>query len=464
MPGGPNLVVIMADDLGFGDLGVYNFGATTTPAIDSLARDGLAMSQHYSASPICAPSRAGFLTGRYPQRSGVIDTFPHLRLDELAARERTIGDLLQAAGYVTGMVGKWHNGALGPDTHPTRRGFDEFAGFRGGGQDYWDWRLDINGHVVWSDGRYLTDVFTEEALGFLDRHAGERFALFVNYTAPHGPFQAPAPDVAAASADGVPDTVAIIRAMVSVMDRGIARILDRIESDGVASDTVVMFTSDNGPWMRPGDFVDTTTRYNLGLARGKEYVHEGGIRVPMFVRWPGVVEAGTTTNHIAHFTDWVSTLMSIVGGPHAEGPPSDGVDLSGLLRDGVAPEARTRFWQWSRYQPIWNVNAAVRSDRWKLLYPAIDRVLEIRPQDPQQERIMRADPDTYATPPWMTIPSYPDDLESCDPQLFDVASDPGETVDLADRQPEILRRLRAELEVWFDDVEGERHRLGQLER
>lgn len=459
MADGPNLVIFMADDLGFGDLGFYNLGASATPAIDSLAHDGMSMSQNYSASPVCAPARAAFLTGRYPQRSGVIDTFPHLRLDELAAREITIGDLLQRAGYVTGMVGKWHNGALGPDTHPTRRGFDEFAGFRSGGQDYWDWRLDINGHVVGGDGRYLTDVFTEEALGFLDRHAGERFALFVNYNAPHGPFQAPDADIAEASTEGVPDTVAIIRAMVAVMDRGIARILDRLESDGVATDTVVMFTSDNGPWMRPGDFTDTTSRYNLGLSRGKEYVHEGGIRVPMFVRWPGVIAAGSTTTQVTHFTDWASTLLSMVGAADSRRLPADGIDLSRVVMEGATPEVRTRFWQWSRYQPLWNVNAAVRSDRWKLLYPAIDRVLHIRPEDSQQERIMRADPDTYVTPPWMTVPTYPEDLEPVDPMLFDVQSDPGETVDLAARYPDTVRRLRTELETWFDEVEGERSRL-----
>lgn len=464
MAHGPNLVVIMADDLGFGDLGMYNFGATTTPSIDAIAANGVAMSQHYSASPICAPARAAFLTGRYPQRSGVIDTFPHLRLDEIAGRERTIGDLLQEAGYVTGMVGKWHSGALGSATHPRNRGFDEFAGFRGGGQDYWDWRLDVNGHVVTGDGRYLTDVFTEEALGFLDRHATERFALFVDYTAPHGPFQAPEADVVAARSDGTPDTVATIRAMVSVMDRGIGQILDRLESGGLASETVVMFTSDNGPWMRPGDFHETTNRYNLGLAKGKEHVHEGGIRVPMFIRWPGVIDAGSTNHHLAHFTDWVPTILSLAGRPDVDRLPGDGVDLLPMLRDGADPGLRTRFWQWSRYEPIWNVNAAVRDGRWKLLYPAIDRVLEIRPEDPQQERVMRTDPDAYETPPWLTLPTYPDDLLTPDPALFDVVSDPSESIDLAGDNPETVRRLSSELETWFDEVEAERRIVGQLDR
>lgn len=456
MAAGPNLLVFMADDLGFGDLGRYNFGATSTPAIDSLATEGVLLTQHYSSSPICAPARAAFLTGRYPQRSGVIDTFPHLRLDELASTERTIGDLLQDAGYVTGMVGKWHNGALGRETHPNRRGFQEFSGFRGGGQDYWDWTLDINGRTVPSDGRYLTDVFTTEALAFLDRHEHELFALFVNYTAPHGPFQAPQAAIDSVAADGTPDTVAIIRAMVEVMDRGIGEILGRIESAGVADHTIVMFTSDNGPWMRPGGFEVTTTRYNLGLAKGKEYVHEGGIRVPMFVRWPGVIDGGTTVGDVAHFTDWVPTILSMIGVPNAPRPAGDGVDLVAAVRDGVRIHGPRRFWQWSRYQPIWNVNAAVRDGRWKLLYPAIDRVLEIRPEDPQQERLMRADPTHYELPPWMTIPEYPVDVVAPDPQLFDIASDPEERLDLSASHPGLVRELGAALESWFDEVEGER--------
>lgn len=449
-------MVFVADDLGFGDLGTYNADASSTPAIDSLARDGMAMSQHYAASPICSPSRAALLTGRYPQRSGVIDTFPHLRLDELAAEERTIGDLLRDAGYVTGLVGKWHNGAIGRATHPTNRGFDEFAGFRGGGQDYWDWRLDVNGHVVKGDGRYLTDVLTSEALGFLTRHADEPFALFVTYNAPHGPFQAPTEDIAAASWDGVPDTIATIRAMVAVMDRGIARILDFLDGRGIADETLVMFTSDNGPWMRPGDFHDTTTRYNLGLSRGKEFVHEGGIRVPMFLRWPGVVEPGSVSHQVAHFTDWVPTFLSLVGEPDAIRLPGDGIDLSVVLSGGDHVAGPKRFWQWSRYQPLVHVNAAVRDGRWKLLYPAIERILEIRPEDPRQERALRADPDTYELPPWLEVPEYPADLETPEPMLFDIASDPGESLDLVDRFPAIVRRLRSDLETWFDHVEADR--------
>ena len=164
----------MADDLGFGDLGCCNFGATRTPAIDSMAADGTMLTQHYAASPICAPARAAFLTGRYPQRSGVIDTFSHRGSDRISLRERTLGDLLGEAGYVTGLVGKWHSGALGLDYHPNHRGFAEFVGFRGAVQDYWDWNLERSGVPFPADGRYLTDVLSDEAVQFVRRHRHER--------------------------------------------------------------------------------------------------------------------------------------------------------------------------------------------------------------------------------------------------------------------------------------------------
>jgi arylsulfatase A len=191
----PNIVLILADDLGYGDLGGYNGGLSQTPALDALATEGLCLSQHYSASPVCAPARASLLTGRYPHRTGAIDTLEMRGLDRLALRETTIADLVRRAGYATGLVGKWHNGALDARYHPNRRGFDEFAGFSGGWQPYFNWRLDRNGTETRTDGRYLTDVFTDEAVDFIRRHAREPFFLYLAYSAPHFPFEAPEEDV-----------------------------------------------------------------------------------------------------------------------------------------------------------------------------------------------------------------------------------------------------------------------------
>lgn len=454
----PNVVVIMADDLGFGDLGLCSAGATRTPSIDSLAADGGFLTQHYSASPICAPARAAFLTGRYPQRSGVIDTFPHRALDRIALTEQTLGDRLGARGYRTGMIGKWHSGALGEAYHPNRRGFDEFIGFRGGGQDYWAWRLERNGIEVRADGRYLTEVFSQEAVDFVDRNHADPFLLFVAYTAPHGPFQAPG-----AAVDDVrsrrhgPLTVDIIAAMVEVMDAGIGRLLQALSDHGLDGDTIVMFTSDNGPWMRVGPLDDTTVRYNLGLAGGKELVHEGGIRVPMLVRWPGVVAPGRTIHEVVHFTDWVPTLVAAAGGSGVGPLPTDGRDVGPVL-SGAELAQPTRCWQWSRYAPHPRCNAAIRQDNWKLRYPAVPEILHILPEDPVQERILRADPSSYVPPEHFAEPP-PRDWAPPEPQLFDVVADPGEQHDLAAVEGARVAELQDALAAWFADVEGERARL-----
>lgn len=455
----PNIVVIMADDLGFGDLGMCSFGATRTPHIDSLSTDGAFLTQHYSASPICAPARAAFLTGRYPQRSGVIDTFTHRCSDRIALAEHTLGDLFQALGYRTGMIGKWHSGALGDAYHPNRRGFDEFVGFRGGGQDYWDWRLERNGHAFHADGRYLTDVFSSEADGFIRRHRDEPFLMFLAYNAPHGPFQAPEAAVRSVRARrNGPPTVDVLAAMVEVMDAGVGRLLATLDELDLADDTIVMFTSDNGPWMRVGDFDETTVRYNVGLAGGKELVHEGGIRVPMLLRWPGVIERGRMIHDFVHFTDWVPTLLSIAGGVELERLPGDGRDIAPLLTGGSIGDPPPHCWQWSRYRPHDTCNAALRDGNWKLRYPAVPQILRILPEDPVQERLVRADPDNYVVP--AVLPQAPEyDWDAPEPQLFDLAADPGETHDLAAHEGARLAQLQEELAAWFADVEADRRRL-----
>ena len=451
----PNIIVIMADDLGFGDLGFCNFGSTTTAAIDSLARDGVFMTQHYSASPICAPARAAFLTGRYPQRSGVIDTFPHRGSDRIALRERTLGDLLHEAGYATGLIGKWHSGAIGDAYHPTRRGFDEFVGFRGGVQDYWDWNLERNGATFRPDGRYLTDVLSEEAVTFVRRHRAERFFLYLSYTAPHGPFQAPS-DLRANS-EPRPTTLDLIAEMVECMDVGIASVLDEVERCGLGDDTFVMFTSDNGPWMRPGPMEETTVRYNIGLAGGKELVHEGGIRVPTIVRWPDEIRPAQTLHRFSHFTDWVPTLLAIAGHSRAVRLPGDGVDLLPTLKGSGVELPDERFWQWSRYEPTPLSNAAVRIGDWKLRYPAVPEILRILPSDPIEERRLRADPMSYQPPTSFELPNL--DWAAPAAQLFNLALDPGEQFDLASREAPRLQRMQLRLDAWYHDVEHERSTL-----
>jgi arylsulfatase A len=452
----PNIVVVMADDLGFGDIGCCNFGATRTPAVDSMAAEGTLLTQHYSASPICAPARAAFLTGRYPQRSGVIDTFSHRGLDRIALRERTLGDLLGEAGYVTGLVGKWHSGALGRDYHPNRRGFAEFVGFRGAVQDYWDWTLERNGAPFPADGRYLTDVLTTEALQFVRRHRHEPFFLTVAYTAPHGPFQAPAEAIRSAGCGDRPTVLETIVAMVERMDAGIAALLDELDSWRLLDDALIIFTSDNGPWMRAGPIEDTTVRYNLGLAGGKELVHEGGIRVPTIVRWPaGLVGRGA--NHaVTHFTDWVPTLLSVADHRDARRLPGDGIDLVPLLRGDAVEPGPPRFWQWSRYEPTPFANGALRDGDWKLRYPALPELFDILACDRVEERRLAADPRHYRPPARLELPTRRPVRQPA--QLFDLSVDPGEQFDVAARHPQRLARMEAQFAAWYAGVEAERHR------
>ena len=168
----PNIVLILADDMGYGDFSAFNGGLSRTPALDALLDESMCLTQQYTASPICSPSRAALMTGRYPHRTGSIDTLHFRGLDRLALRETTLADVLGMAGYVTGLIGKWHLGDFDKRYHPNVRGFDEVVTFSGGSQDYYDWRLEYNDLVKRADGRYLTDVFTEEAVKFIERHKG----------------------------------------------------------------------------------------------------------------------------------------------------------------------------------------------------------------------------------------------------------------------------------------------------
>jgi arylsulfatase A len=186
----PNVLLIVADDMGYGDFGRFGDGGPRTPTLDRLIDEGLCLTQHYSGSPVCSPARAALLTGRYPHRTGAITPQEVIGLDRIHPREVTLGDCFQHAGYRTGLIGKWHNGALDDRFHPNRRGFDEFVGFRGGWMDYWSWWIErgTRGHQSarqTSDGRYLTDVFTEEALAFVRRHRANLCSH--SATTPHTP-------------------------------------------------------------------------------------------------------------------------------------------------------------------------------------------------------------------------------------------------------------------------------------
>ena len=452
----PNIILILADDMGYGDFGVFNQGCSDTPALDRLVGESVCLTQHYSASPVCAPARAGLLTGRYPHRTGAIDTFEGRGLDRIALHETTIADLFQAAGYRTGLIGKWHNGALDPRYHPNARGFDEFIGFQGGWQDYYTWRLDYNGAYRQGDGRYLTDVLTEEALSFIQRHHKHPFFLHLSYNAPHFPMQAPDEVVQKYLERGHNRGVALVYAMIECMDQGIERVLAAISKTGIERNTIVIFTSDNGPDFG-GEGEMSKVRFNCQFNGFKGNVYEGGIRLPLTIRWPDGMDGGRQLGAMTHFTDWLPTLLACADIEIPDYLNLDGQDILPTLRgekDDVKPK---RFWQWNRYTPVITANAAMRDGDWKLVRPEISEARYVAPEDLAFDIALKYKPELFhdisrIPEPERELPAPPP------PQLFDLRDDPGEQQDLASLYPGRVDKMLTELDDWFRDVERDRQR------
>ncbi len=448
-----NIIQIIADDLGFGDIGYFNNGLTKTPNIDKLFADGTHFDHAYSASPVCAPARAALLTGRYPHRTGAIDTLEGLGLDRLALDEKTIADAFGSAGYRTGLIGKWHNGALDPRYSPHRRGFEHFFGFRGGWMDYWNWRLVRNDEVVPGDGRYLTDVWGEASADFVASDDQRPFYMMLAFNAPHYPLQAHEADLKSVQ-QRVPDAtieVQTIYAMVEAMDRAIGQMLAALAQAGRAGNTIVLFTSDNGPELGKG-----SARPNLEFRGYKTKVWEGGIRVPFAMYGPGIVPASKQVDGVLHFIDLLPTLLDACGvAPPADGLPIDGVSRWASLRDTPADGA-PRYWQWNRYTPIETCNSAVREGDWKLVYPEIPAAMKMIPEDVEMDVALKYEPDKHPTiRPRVFRPDVGDDNPA---QLFDLGKDPHEQQDLAAAHPDLTRRLAGQLHDWFVEVERDRER------
>ncbi|MEZ5394231.1 MAG: sulfatase-like hydrolase/transferase [Bryobacterales bacterium] len=472
MPRKPNVILILADDMGYGDLGCFNDGVVKTPSLDRLTREGVCFQQHYSASPICAPARAALYTGRYPHRTGAITQHEIHGLDRIALREITMADAFQSAGYSTGLVGKWHNGTFDPRYEPHHRGYDEFTGFCGGWVDYYKYRLRRNGSLVDSDGTYMTDLLTNEALSFIDRNKRRPFFLTLAYSAPHSPFQAPQERIDPYLEKGFNRIVATTYAMIEIMDEGIGRVLDKLDAEGLANDTVVLFTSDNGPaffnppyMLEPGEST-YHARFNAGFRGSKGWIQEGGIRVPLLVRASALFDGGRMVNDLAHFTDWLPTLLALTGVERPEGPAMDGHDLSPLLRGEAFQSAPRQFWQWNFYLPDIGNNAAMRDGDWKLVRPMISGSRFFRPElceGPEDEARTKAfveadirhKADPASVEDILPVPRLkklsPEPLE-----LYNLADDPGEANDLAAQEPDRVHRMQVALENWFEDIEADR--------
>ena len=470
----PNVIMMVADDMGYGDFGLYSEGRVHTPVLDDLASQSLRLTQHYAGSAVCSPSRAALLTGRYPIRTGAITPQEVLGYDRIGLEETTIADSFKSSGYKTGMVGKWHNGALDPRFHPNARGFDEFIGFRGGWADYYKWILDRNGSFEKSDGRYLTDVLADEAVGVISRHSNEPFFLMVTWNAPHSPLQAPEEVTQKYIDAGFDLGTAVIYAMIEVMDVGIGKVRQALDSAGIADDTILMFTSDNGPAFTHREdqvnqvigsaWADGGRRFNCGFAGQKGSVYEGGIRVPMIAKWANGLPMDIDISEQFVFTDWLPTLLSLAGASHIGSKPLDGYDMTSVLQGETINFEPRRFWQWNNYSPIGITNAAIRDGSWKLVRPALNISYATDADQTLWERYVEKDIEYKYHPekfnetfnwaePEQIIPDPPS------PELYNIDSDPGEEVNVANKNPEVASRLLIDLETWFEEMENERQNI-----
>ena len=355
----PNVLFILADDLGYGDLSCYGRPDYQTPVLDKLARQGLRFTSAYAAAPVCTPTRCAYITGRYPQRLPVGLTEPLTASSPpdlgLPPDHPTIASLLKGNGYDTSLVGKWHLGWK-PEFGPNRHGFDEFFGVLSGAVDYFTHRAaDANGgsaaegggRDLWQDLTpiervgYLTDLLTDKAVEIITRRRTKPFFLSLQYTAPHSPWEGPEDEAIGHTTHGPGPMVAggslkIFATMMQRMDAGIGRVLKALERANVDRNTLVVFTSDNG---------GERYSYNWPFSFQKLDLHEGGTRVPAIARWPGVIPAGRVTDQAAITMDWTATILGVTGTAADPAFPLDGENLMPVCTGQRAPYDRSLFWR-----------------------------------------------------------------------------------------------------------------------
>ena len=418
----PNIVFILADDMGYGDLGCYGHPEAKTPVIDRLAREGVRFTQHYANGPECSPTRTAFLTGRYQQRAGglecAIGTGNVGRYDDAIrlAKERQLGlpanqavlpSALKKPGYASGVFGKWHLG-YEPQFNPLEHGWDDFFGYMGGNVHYFNHRELSDLHVlyrgrlpVYEEG-YMTHLITDSSLAFIERNKDRPFFLFVSHETPHFPFQGPgdAKKLVDKTNWTEPDAKAYVT-MLEDLDREVGRVLATLKKHKLEKNTLVVFVSDNGGFARAA---------NMGPLNGaKSTTLEGGIRVPLIMRWPGHIQPGTTSRQVCATFDLTFSILNLAGA----GVPAkrlDGFDLVNHITGGKKDFERTLFWRGKRGERTWS---AVRSGDLKYVRKVEGETTE-----------------------W----------------LFDLASDIGEKNDLSKSRPGDVKRLKKLLGDWEKDV------------
>ena len=424
----PNIVLIMADDLGYGDLGCYGCTDIRTPAVDNLAAEGVRFTTFYANAPECTPTRTALLTGRYQHRIGGLECALGIgnvgRYDDairlrktndlgLPTEETTIARILKDTGYATAICGKWHLG-YEPIFFPLRHGFDYWFGPVGGSVDYFHHceytgrpALYLNDRPIRREG-YLTDLITDETVKFIRRWHSVPFFLYVAYTAPHTPYQGPddkkpEPVPQADYSKGSRTTYA---AMVECMDEGIGKILRTLEDKKVADNTLVIFMSDNGA---------NKTGRNLPFSGYKGNLFEGGIRVPCIVKWPGVLAEGTVSNRPCMTMDFSRSIVRAAGAGSPGNRPFDGVDILQAIQTNQPVQERSLFWRARRGQ---RTRKAVRDGSLKYIC--------LKDGDDVKE------------------------------YLFDLEHDPAEKHNLFGRRNEDVRKLKTLLKNWEGQVKHNR--------
>ncbi len=416
----PNLVVFMADDLGYGDIGCFGNTRIDTPSLDRLASEGMRLTDFHSSGVVCSPTRAGLLTGRYQQRAGIPTvifadpkqpTHPH----GLQDRELTFAELLRDAGYATAIFGKWHLGYY-KQYNPVRHGFTQFRGYVSGNVDFFS-HIDQAGRLDWwrneeidDEPGYTTHLITKHALAFIAANQDRPFCLYVPYEPPHYPYQGPRDKPLrkvgtgrgrSESQQSGEDVQHAYKEMVEEMDTGIGQIVSSLKQLDLDRRTLVMFFSDNG----------ATPRGSNGALRGhKGQVWEGGHRVPCIAWWPEKIEANRVAADLTITLDVMPTLLAAAGVKPPDHNPLDGVDLLPLLTEGRSIDARRLFWMHGRQD---RKLRAMRDGHWKLVDNA-----------PGRQR----------------------------PQLFHVAHDIGERNNLALQEPRRVNEMLAAIEAWEQET------------
>ncbi len=409
--GKPNIIYVLLDDAGWGDFGCFGSKEVLTPSIDRMAAEGLRFTHHYSGSAVCAPTRCVLMTGLHPGHcrrrdntaTGGLEDFQGRPLVFLEPGDLTVAEALQAAGYATGGIGKWGLGNPGSSGSPDRQGFDHFYGYldQVHAHDYytdWLWRngeeQPLPGNRGKEKGTYTHDLFERDTLEFIRAHRERPFFLYLPYTLPHGSYVIPGGDPACGPYRDKPwpQTVRNYAAMITRADRTVGLILDLLRELGIDDRTIVFVTSDNGP--NP-PFLKLLNSAG-GLRGVKRQLYEGGLRAPMVVRWPGRVPAGKTSDYVWSMVDVFPTLCDLAGAA----PPAslDGVSVLPALLGRAQPERGPLYWE--IHHPF---QQAVRTGRWKAIRFGTREPLE----------------------------------------LYDVAADPGESRDVADRHPDVVKDIEA---------------------